>query len=347
MSSWLIYRGDGRPHDGITRLPPPPPWRTFADIKTTPAARDEAGWSKADLARAASYRAESPDHGGATNGQGPAPDDERQKILNPVNAALYLRRPLLVTGKPGVGKSTLAYSVAYELGLGPVLRWSITSSSSLKDGLYRYDAIGRLQDVNLKLAETDPDIGRYLRLGPLGTALLAQNTPRVLLIDEIDKANIDLPNDLLSMFEEGQYEIPELVRIAERRPLVDVPTADDGTVPVRIEKGRVQCCQFPFVVMTSNSEREFPGAFLRRCLRLDIDPPGFEQLVTIVDAQLGPEVSERARDLISDFVIKGQNGDLATDQLLNAIHLTCGNGLEPAERVKLRALLLRYLNSAS
>ena len=89
-------------------------------------------------------------------------------LLNPVNAALYLRRPLLVTGRPGVGKSTLAYAVAYELGLGPVLRWPITSSSSLKDGLYHYDAIGRLHDVNLKEPQIQKDIGRYLRLGPLG-----------------------------------------------------------------------------------------------------------------------------------------------------------------------------------
>src|SRR5207244_1828658 len=87
-----------------------------------------------------------------------------------VNAALYLRRPLLITGKPGSGKSSLAYSVARELKLGPVLRWSITSSTKLSDGLYHYDAIGRLQDASLN---RDLGIGEYVRLGPLGAALLA------------------------------------------------------------------------------------------------------------------------------------------------------------------------------
>src|SRR5262249_15133431 len=155
-----------------------------------------------------------------------------------VNAALYLRRPLLVTGKPGTGKSTLVNAVAYELGLGPVLSWSITSRSTLQEGLYRYDAIARLQQASLvdrlrqsgqegRTTETDQDdrdtesaandptdIGQFIRLGPLGTALLPAERPRALLIDEIDKSDIDLPNDLLHVFEEGRFEIPELVRTA-------------------------------------------------------------------------------------------------------------------------------------
>ena len=326
MSNWLIYRGSGEPHDGITRLPDPPRWRTFDIISAPPqAAVGGAGWTQGDLVRGSSYR---PEHA----------------LLNPVNAALYLRRPLLVTGRPGVGKSTLAYAVAYELGLGPVLRWPITSSSSLKDGLYRYDAIGRLHDVNLKEPQLQKDIGRYLRLGPLGTALLPWDTPRVLLIDEIDKADIDLPNDLLSTFEEGQYEIPELVRIADTTPLVNITTAD-GTAQAPVHDGQVRCRQFPLVVMTSNGEREFPAAFLRRCLRLDIEPPGLDQLTAIVEAQLGPEVRQAAGDLIRLFSQRSQEGDLATDQLLNAIQLTCHNHLEPEERSELVNLLLRFLSS--
>jgi hypothetical protein len=141
------------------------------------------------------------------------------------NAALYLRRPLLLTGSPGAGKSTLAHAVAYELGLGRVLHWPIVSRSTLQDGLYRYDAIARLQDNQIAAhSGTAPPggIGSYIRLGPLGTALLPTAKPRVLLIDELDKSDIDLPNDLLNVMEEGEYGIPELERLAEREPQVDV-----------------------------------------------------------------------------------------------------------------------------
>ena len=205
-----------------------------------------------------------------------------EKEINLVNLALHLRRPLLVTGQPGVGKSTLAYSVAYELGLGPVLRWPITSRTTLLDGLYQYDAIGRLQEVSLQretgkapgpAADEDgapSGIGRYIRLGPLGTALLPRRRPRALLIDEIDKSDIDLPNDLLNVFEEGEFTIPELARLNQQS--VTVMTADDGITAV-VQGGRVTCAEFPFVVLTSNSERTFPSAFLRRCVRLEIPRP--------------------------------------------------------------------------
>lgn len=124
-----------------------------------------------------------------------------------VNAALYLRRPLLVTGNPGTGKTSLAYSVAYELDLGEVLYWPITTRTTLKDGLYNYDAVGRLQDAKLNPDDSLNRIGKYITLGPLGTALLPSERPRVLLIDEIDKSDVDLPNDLLHVFENGEYTI--------------------------------------------------------------------------------------------------------------------------------------------
>ncbi len=331
MSDWLIYRGLGGPSDEIARLPPPPRWRTFADITGLPQARhDEAAWNLADLARGVSYQ--------------PEPG-----VLNPVNAALYLRLPLLVTGNPGVGKSSLAYSVAYELGLGPVLRWPITSSSVLKDGLYQYDAIGRLQEVNLRRDATTsesgrPDIGRFLSLGPLGTALLPEDTPRVLLIDEIDKANIDLPTDLLSVLEDGEYAIPELVRLAETTPEVAVSGAD-STARTSINLGRVRCRQFPLVVLTSNGERELPMAFLRQCIRLHIEPPGVKQLERIVAAQLGPDISAEAGQLINAFYHRSETTSLAIDQLLNAIALTCRRDLDNIERTELEELLLKPLSS--
>ncbi|MET9735926.1 MoxR family ATPase [Streptomyces sp. NPDC006458] len=235
-----------------------------------------------------------------------------------MNAALYLRRPMLVTGAPGSGKSSLAYGVAHELGLGRVLRWPITSRSTLRDGLYQYDALGRLQDANLR-GEAGEDIGRYIRLGPLGTAMLPTRVPRVLLIDEIDKGDTDLPNDLLDVFEEGEFAIPELERVAERQPMVDVYT-DDGTGQA-LTSGRVRVRAFPFIVLTSNGERDFPPAFLRRCLRLDLPQPGVEQLMRIVEAHLGPSAVQDGRELIELFVQRQFHETLSTDQLLNAMYL--------------------------
>lgn len=326
---WLIYRGTGEPHRGAESLPPPPPWRTFGSASTLPTPPGpEADGKLGDLRMATSYR----------------PDPEAIEL---VNAALYLRRPLLVTGKPGTGKSTLANSVAYELGLGPVLRWPITSRSTLPEGLYSYDAIGRLQDVNLhgEAGSVDPaTIGSYVRLGPLGTALLPFERPRVLLIDEIDKSDVDLPNDLLNLFEYPTYTIPELARIADRAPVVQVLT-EDGGEPVELRDGQVRCGAFPFVVLTSNAEREFPPAFLRRCLRLDLPAPTPEQLAGIVTSHLGPELAAASQDLLEEFLAKRTEGDLAADQLLNAVYLTSYAAREPgATRTKLADLLLRHLD---
>jgi hypothetical protein len=132
-TGWHIYRGSGQPHDGISALPAPPPWRRFAPPEDPDApAAPEPEPGSADgvrdrpgiLARAEAYR--------------PAPD-----VIDTVNAAIFLRRPLLVTGKPGTGKSTLAYSIGYELGLGPVLYWPVTSRSTLAEALYRPPASDR------------------------------------------------------------------------------------------------------------------------------------------------------------------------------------------------------------
>lgn len=324
---WLIYRGDGRRHGW--REPATPPWRRF-DGEPLPS--PDGADSDVDTGRRL---------GGL-----PQEFSAGREEVELVNAALYLRRPLLVTGRPGTGKSTLAYSIAHELGLGPVLRWPITSRATLTDGLYRYDAIGRLQDANLPGAAEHPtDLGRYLRLGPLGSALVPHQRPRVLLIDEIDKSDIDLPNDLLNVFEEGEFEIPELARLADRTPRVDVLSAD-GSTRVPVHDGRVRCHAFPVIIMTSNEEREFPPAFLRRCVRLRLTLDA-ERLRAIVAAHLGPDAYADATDLVDRFWEKHTDGTLAADQLLNAIYLTFHAARERGpDRDKLADVILTHLGQA-
>jgi MoxR-like ATPase len=326
MSSWKIFQATGKPHDGIEQLPAPPSWRSFQRTlkKKKRGETYQSGTDEVDL----------------------------------VNAALYLRRPLLITGKPGTGKTSLAYAVAYQLKLGEVLYWPITTRTTLKDGLYRYDAIGRAQDK----ADTTQSIEKYIQLGPLGTAFLPSDRPRALLIDEIDKSDIDLPNDLLHLFEEGRFEIPELVRIAKELREVTIRTAyrdkDEPTIRdanVKIVEGEVRCQEFPFIILTSNGERDFPPPFLRRCLRLKMQEPKAPELERIVAAHLESGVTESEQDLIAELIKEflrkrdeeKERGDLATDQLLNAIYLmTRERSPVGDDRARLLEHLLKHLSSA-
>jgi MoxR-like ATPase len=196
------------------------------------------------------------------------------------------------------------------------------------------------------------DIGKYIRLGPLGTALLPvpnPKRPRILLIDEIDKSDIDLPNDLLHAFEEGRYRIPELERIKKVLPTVQVSTAYETQEPtVTIEAGQVQCNAFPFVILTSNGERDFPPPFLRRCVRLDMREPNKDELADIVLQHLREEnVVEEVDAIIQVFLDKRDTEglELATDQLLNAIYLLRQPGI-PTDKARdqLRDKILKPLS---
>ncbi|GHJ33177.1 MULTISPECIES: AAA family ATPase [Streptomyces] len=339
---WWIYQGTGRPlHDVSLEeiLPPPPPWRTFGGVSACPVEGDGAPGALSDPDDAPTEPPAPPEDAQDTARRlGAAPLSTRSdpEEADLVNAALILRRPLLVTGRPGTGKSTLAYRISRELGLGRVLRWPITTRSTLRSGLYGYDAVGRVHAAAAgQAAEGDgrepgpEDIGDFLQLGPLGTAMLPHRLPRVLLIDEFDKSDIDLPNDLLDIFEAGEYSIPELVRIRRRRPAVSVLT-DDPERSTVIASGRVRCRAFPVVVITSNGEREFPPAFLRRCLQLRLPDPDADRLAAIVAAHLGRADDPRARELIQMFLERSEReGGLAADQLLNAVYLVTSQSHVP------------------
>lgn len=369
MKDWKIYKGTQIPRKDIDikNLPGPPPWRDFSKPK--------------------SY----------THGQTFCLNSEGDgKEIELINAAIYLRRPLLITGPPGSGKSSLAHAVAFELDLGKILRWPINSHSTLAEGLYSYDAVARLRDITYEQRRQeiekncldhrlghpapaglpDPagsldsamqagrnddqgpknrrddftdDIGPYIKLGQLGTALFPkENKPRVLLIDEIDKSDIDLPNDLLHIFEEGEFLIPELVRVAEKQERVRVMPYDGEKEDDKIEitRGKVKCQYFPFVFMTSNGERDFPPAFLRRCLHLDIDPPDENQLRRIIDAHLDHYDSEETENILKVFNEKRRkSGVVATDQLLNAVFLLAsGRNINDNEQKKLEQAILKELD---
>ncbi len=320
-NDWKIYQGQNDSHDRIEEILYDskycPEWRNFPRkyFKI-----ENGGDKKIKAFRDAP--AETDDRGAHF-----VPDPA---MIDMVNAALYLRRPLMITGNPGVGKSSLIYSVARELRLGRVLRWPITSRATLRDGLYHYDAIGRLQEWQLKKIQQEEtggseaielDIGEYLRLGPLGTAMLPWRRPRALLIDEIDKGDPDLANDLLNILEEGYYEIPELIRLSKKQPKIPIPTADRGGEPVPIINGVVECLHFPFVVMTSNDERDFPPAFMRRCLHLEVNEPEPKKLWPIVSAHLDDTAKEEADPIIEKFVELRKEGLRTNDQLLQAVFL--------------------------
>jgi MoxR-like ATPase len=187
-----------------------------------------------------------------------------------VNAAIALGRPLLIKGEPGTGKTVLAEHVAAALALR-LLRWQVKSTSRAQDGLYVYDTVQRLHDSRFGDANVS-DIARYIRLGPVGQAFKSPDQV-VLLLDEIDKADIEFPNDLLYELDLMSFDI--------------------------IETGEhVQAVHRPVVLITSNNEKELPDAFLRRCVFHYIEFPDQELMERIVKVHF-PDIRDR---LLSDCI---------------------------------------------
>ena len=172
-----------------------------------------------------------------------------------VNAAVLLRRPLLVKGEPGTGKTVLAHEIARATG-APLIEWNVKSTTKAQQGLYEYDAVARLRDGQLG-DERVHDIGNYIRKGKLWEAFTSPQLP-VLLIDEIDKADIEFPNDLLQELDRMSFDVYE--------------TGE-----------RVEARERPIVVITSNNEKDLPDAFLRRCFFHYIKFPDRETMQSIID----------------------------------------------------------------
>jgi MoxR-like ATPase len=380
MADWKIFQGSQpSAEEKLKQLlsVEPPDWRQFVDTDQQSEwneADNDKHWVKLrkiaaektrDIRRGKKFRlriaAPVADNSSASSTQAKNPYNE---VIEAVNAALYLRRPLMITGRPGSGKTSLAYAIAHELNLGPVLLWPITARSVLQDGLYEYDAIARLQDAQLteqllklkgveevqQIAADFKKIGQYIRLGPVGTAFLPSKYPRVLLIDEIDKSDINLPNELLNLFEEGAFPIPELQRLYKAAAELQQVETEDG-ITVGIPKGVVRCRQFPIIIMTSNGERDFPPAFYRRCLRVNMPDPSEPALRAIVEAHLGADKVKRFNHVIQEFVSTQERDEFATlptDQLLNLIYLLAkqpASASQNLEKSTLKKLLFNPLGN--
>ncbi|MEV4933657.1 AAA family ATPase [Sphingobium sp. LSP13-1-1.1] len=214
-----------------------------------------------------------------------------------VNAAVLLRRPLLVKGEPGTGKTVLAQEIARALG-APLIEWNVKSTTKAHQGLYEYDAVARLRDGQLG----DPrvhDIGNYIRKGKLWEAFTSPTLP-VLLIDEIDKADIEFPNDLLQELDRMAfhvYETGETVAAKER----------------------------PVVVITSNNEKELPDAFLRRCFFHYIKFPDRETMQAIIDVHfpgIQKVLVKRAMEIFYELrEVPGLKKKPSTSELLDWLKL--------------------------
>ncbi len=223
-----------------------------------------------------------------------------------VNAAITLQRPLLIKGEPGTGKSVLAAEVARALGL-ELLEWHVKSSTKAQQGLYEYDAVSRLRDGQLGDARVH-DISNYIRRGKLWEAF-TRDQRSVLLIDEIDKADIEFPNDLLQELDRMEffvYETGETIKAKNR----------------------------PIVLITSNNEKELPDAFLRRCFFHFIKFPDAETMREIVEVHFpglkGRLVNEALRVFYDLRDVPGLKKKPSTSELLDWLKLLLNDDIDPA-----------------
>ncbi len=224
-----------------------------------------------------------------------------------VNAAIVLERPLLVKGEPGTGKTVLAEEIAGAVG-APLLTWHIKSTTKAQQGLYEYDAVSRLRDSQLGDARVS-DIGNYIKRGKLWEAFASETRP-VLLIDEIDKADIEFPNDLLLELDRMEFHVHETGEMVKAR-------------------------QRPIVVITSNNEKELPDAFLRRCFFHYIKFPDPDTMARIVEVHY-PGIKRRLieealRIFFQVREVPGLKKKPSTSELLDWLKLLLSEDIGPEQ----------------
>ena len=242
------------------------------------------------------------------------------ELMNAVNIAITLQKPLLVKGEPGTGKTMLAQAVADALGKRLII-WNIKSTTKAQEGLYVYDTIQRLYDGQFGEEGVD-DIARYIKLGKLGEAFDSEEQV-VLLIDEIDKADLEFPNDLLWELDQMEFYIHETKRTVKAK-------------------------HRPIVIITSNAEKELPDAFLRRCVFHYIEFPDREQMERIVRVHL-PDIEEALVEqaLEAFYWLRGLR-DIekkpSTSELVDWLRALVAGGVDPqriTEKIPYAGVLLK------